>query len=78
MATRPISVRVTDEEYGRYRKAAGTKPLSVWLRELADQAAPPAHPERLERCDPDTSRHTGPYQQLGYMTRCQGCGQAVR
>jgi len=23
-------------------------------------------------------RHTGPFQRLGYVTRCQGCGQAVR
>jgi hypothetical protein len=23
-------------------------------------------------------RHTGPFQRLGYLTRCGGCGQAVR
>jgi hypothetical protein len=41
--------------------------------DLTADLAPPADPVGCT-----SHRHTGPFQRLGYLTRCGGCGQAVR
>jgi hypothetical protein len=79
MVTSPRTIRFTDEEWRRYTIAAGAadKSVSAWIRDACDRLAPPPNRKAAEiRCT--EFRHTGPFDRLGYATRCQGCGQAVR